>query len=70
MEEWEAYHTLKKDIYGDDADNFFRDDLDTPELEKLQKKWLTKSSKIEKHNLKEDESMLIRLIKIRSSLWT
>jgi len=70
LEEWEAYHTLKKDIYGDDANNFFRDDLDTPELEKLQKKWLTKSSKIEKHNLKEDEKNLIRLIKIRNSLWT
>ena len=70
LEEWEAYHTLKKDIYGDDANNFFRDDLDTPELEKLQKKWLTKSSKIEKHNLEEDEKNLIRLIKIRNSLWT
>ena len=70
LEEWEEYHTLKKDIYGDDANNFFRDDLDTPELEKLQKKWLTKSSKIEKYNLEEDEKNLIRLIKIRNSLWT
>ena len=70
MEEWEAYHTLKKEIYGDDADNFFRDDLDTKELKKLQKKWLTKSTKIEKHNLKEDEKNLIRLMKIRNSLWT
>jgi len=31
---------------------------------------LTKSSKIEKHNLEEDEKNLIRLIKIRNSLWT
>jgi len=70
MEEWEAYHTLKKEIYGDDADNFFRDDLDTKELKKLQKKWLNKSTKIENRNLKEDEQMLIRLMKIRNSLWT
>jgi histidinol phosphatase-like PHP family hydrolase len=70
MEEWEAYHKVKKEVYGDDADNFFRDDLDTKELKKLQKKWLTKSNKIEKDNLKEDEKMLIRLVKIRSSLWT
>ena len=70
MEEWEAYHKVKKEVYGDDADNFFRDDLDTEELKVLQKIWLNKSNTIEKHNLNEDESMLIRLIKIRSSLWT
>jgi len=68
--EWEAYHTLKKEIYGDDADNFFRDELDTSELKFLQKTWLTASSDIERNNLAEDERMLIRLIKIRSSLWT
>jgi hypothetical protein len=70
MEEWEAYHKVKKEIYGGDVDNFFRDDLDTPELKRLQKKWLNKSTKIEKHNLKEDEKNLIRLMKIRNSLWT
>jgi hypothetical protein len=70
MEEWEAYHKVKKEVYGDDADNFFRDDLDTEELKVLQKIWLNKSNTIETHNLKEDEDMLIRLIKIRGSLWT
>jgi len=68
--EWDVYHTLKKEIYVDDVDNFFRDDLDTPELTELQKIWLDKASSIEVHNLEEDESMLIRLMKIRGSLWT
>jgi hypothetical protein len=70
VEEWEAYHKVKKEIYDDDANNFFRDDLDTEELKVLRKTWLDKSNTIEKHNLEEDESMLIRLIKIRGSLWT
>jgi hypothetical protein len=70
MEEWEAYHTLKKEIYGDDADNFFRDDLDTSELKFLQNVWLTKSNDIERSNLLEDEKNLIRLMKIREALWT
>jgi hypothetical protein len=70
MEEWEVYSSLKTEIYGDDADNFFRDDLDTSELKFLQNVWLTKSNDIERSNLLEDENMLIRLIKIRDSLWT
>jgi len=69
-EEWDAYHTLKKEIYADDADNFFRDDKDTSELKFLQKTWLEKSSTIETNNLIKDEQMLIRLMKIRQSLWT
>jgi hypothetical protein len=69
-EEWDAYHTLKKEIYADDADNFFRDDKDTSELKFLQKTWLEKSSTIENNNLMKDEQMLIRLMKIRQSLWT
>ncbi len=39
-------------------------------MENGENKWLTKSNKIEKRNLKEDEKNLIRLMKIRESLWT
>jgi len=66
---WEPYHKLKNEIYGDD-DCYFCQDKDTPELKKLQKKWLKESTRLEKKHTKEDEKMLIRLIKIRGALWT
>jgi hypothetical protein len=42
----------------------------TPELKKMGSKALKLSQKIEKAYAKEDEEMMIRLIKIRESLWT
>lgn len=42
----------------------------TPELEKMSKISLKKLHKIEADYEKEDEAMLIRLIKVRHSLWT
>ena len=41
-----------------------------PETKKLGKRALALSSKIEAQYEKEDEAMMIRLIKIRNSLWT
>ena len=65
---WEAYHELRNEIYGDEC--FFCSDKDTPELKELQKKWIATSSIMEKNYAEEDEAMLIRLMKIRGSLWT
>jgi len=65
---WEAYNELKNEIYGDEC--FFCSDKDTPELKELQKKWIATSNIMEKNYAEEDEAMLIRLIKIRGSLWT
>lgn len=43
---------------------------ETPELKKMATKTLKLSQKIEADYEKEDEAMMIRLIKIRNSLWT
>jgi len=41
-----------------------------PETRKLGRKALKLSHKIEQQYEKEDEQMMIRLIKVRNSLWT
>ena len=69
-EDWEAYRKLSDEIYGDTDEFFLREDKDTSELKFLRKTWLDNSNTIERNNLMEDEKMLIRLVKIRSSLWT
>lgn len=53
----------------DDEDVFLRDDK-TPTEKKESRKALDMLGKIEAKYEKEDEDMLIRLIKIRQSLWT
>jgi len=42
----------------------------TPEMKKMADKALKLTTKIEKAYAKEDDEMLIRLIKVRNSLWT
>ena len=66
--EHNAYWKLRNDIYGSDC--FFCEDKDTPELKKAQKIANKLTDKLEKQYSKEDEDNLIRLMKIRQSLWT
>ena len=66
--EHNAYWKLRNDIYGSDC--FFCKDKDTPELKKAQKIANKLTDKLEKQYSKEDEDNLIRLMKIRQSLWT
>ena len=66
--EHKAYWKLRNDIYGSDC--FFCGDKDTPELKKLQKVAYELSDTLDKQYSKEDEDNLIRLMKIRQSLWT
>jgi hypothetical protein len=48
----------------------FRHDNETKEIRKMADQTLKKLRKIEAAYEKEDEAMMIRLIKIRGSLWT
>ncbi len=66
--EHNAYWKLRNDIYGSDC--FFCEDKDTPELKKAQKATYELSGTLDKQYSKEDEDNLIRLMKIRQSLWT
>jgi hypothetical protein len=65
--DWDAYHDAMIKEHGEDS--FFTED-NTKELTKLRDKWLKTSSKLEKKYTKQDEQMLIRLMKIRNALWT
>ena len=66
--EHKAYWKLRDEIYGSDC--FFCEDKDTPELKKAQKAAYELSDTLDKQYSKEDEDNLIRLMKIRQSLWT
>lgn len=70
VKDWEVYRAYSEEIYGGSDDYFMRGDKDDKKLKKLRKTWLDKSDKIEKKNSKEDEAMLIRLMKVRGALWT
>ena len=48
----------------------FRHDNETKEIRKMADVALKKLRKIEEAYEKEDEAMMVRLIKIRNSLWT
>lgn len=65
--EHKAYWKLREEIYKGE---FFCSDKDTPELKALQKSAYDIGDKLNKKQEEEDTDMLIRLIKIRSSLWT
>ncbi len=69
-DDWDAYRKCSEEIYGDSDALFMREDKDTSELRFLRKTWLDESNRIERNNLMEDEKMLVRLVKIRSALWT
>jgi hypothetical protein len=64
---WTAYCEASREANGGRLS--FSGDK-TPELKKTSKKALDKLKKIEKSYEDEDETMMIRLIKIRQSLWT
>jgi hypothetical protein len=77
IEDWDAYRKCSEEIYGDSDALFMSEDFitdittkDTSELRFLRKTWLDESTRIERNNLMQDEKMLVRLVKIRSALWT
>ena len=63
---WTAYCNLKRENGGD----FFDFEDRTPEEAEMSKIALDRTYEIEQAQEQEDEEMMIRLIKIRNSLWT
>lgn len=66
---WSEYCERVRAANGGGGMSLFRDVKD-PELKAFGDTALTKASEIEAAYEKEDEEMLIRLIKVRQSLWT
>ena len=67
---WTKYCDLKRDLYGNEDLDWFCDDKTPTSLKEFGSEALKKSQEIEEAYEKEDEEMMIRLIKIRNSLWT
>ena len=65
---WSEYCDRLREEKG--SDRWIGMSSKSPETEKMGKKALKLSQKIEEAYDKEDEAMMIRLIKIRDSLWT
>ncbi|NBQ65969.1 MAG: hypothetical protein EBT95_10695 [Verrucomicrobia bacterium] len=66
---WTEYCRLKREEHGDEGLSFFKE-TKNPALRKMGDKALKLSHKIEQQYEREDEQMMIRLIKIRNRLWT
>lgn len=66
---WSEYCDLKRQEYGDTGLGFMQESKN-PETRALGDAALKKTQEIEEAYEKEDEEMLIRLIKVRNSLWT
>jgi len=66
---WTEYCRLKREEHGDKDLSFFKE-TKNPALRKMGDKALKLSHKIEQQYEREDEQMMIRLIKARNSLWT
>jgi hypothetical protein len=66
---WSAYCDKKREVQGDNR-SFFSDKGVSKELKREGERALKLTQKIEDQYRKEDEAMMIRLIKIRDSLWT
>jgi hypothetical protein len=66
---WTEYCELKRQECDSNGSSFFNESKD-PKLVKMRDKALKLCHKIEQQYEKEDEQMLIRLIKVRNSLWT
>lgn len=67
-----GYDALVKKIVdeqGDETDDFFVE-RGTPEQKQLKRELLIKGSELEASYSEEDTEMLIRLVKIKDSLWT
>lgn len=67
---WTEYCRRKREINGDEDLDWFCDDTISPELKEFGNQALDRSREIEEAYEQEDEAMMIRLIKIRQSLWT
>jgi len=67
---WTAYCEKKRELNPDDHMSLFSEKGVSKALRKEGDKALKLCRKIEEQYEKEDETMLIRLIKIRNSLWT
>ena len=67
---WTEYCDRKREINGTKDLDWFCDDKTPPDLKEFGTQALEKVQKIEQAYDQEDEEMLIRLIKIRKSLWT
>ena len=63
---WSAYCNYVRDFHGD----IWWTDDQTPEEAAMSKEALDKTHEIEEAYDREDEEMMIRLIKVRRSLWT
>lgn len=64
---WSDYCKLSREVHGRD---WLDPDNDTPELAEMSRSCLDRCREIEEAYAREDEEMMIRLIKIRNSLWT
>lgn len=67
---WTAVCNRRREKNGGDGMSLFDSDNETPAEKRETMKALKLSQKIEDQYNKEDEAMMIRLIKIRQSLWT
>ena len=66
---WSAYCDACRDEHGDSLSGMLRQPKN-PKLKKMGDKALKLCHKIEQQYEKEDEQMMIRLIKVRNGLWT
>jgi hypothetical protein len=66
---WHAYCAARREEHGNGISALLKKSKD-PKIEKMGAKALKLCHKIEQQYEKEDEEMMIRLIKIRNSLWT
>lgn len=68
---WSAYCEKKRKVNGNDEFfSMFSDRNESAELKREGERAFKLNSKIEKKYEREDEQMMIRLIKIRNTLWT
>jgi hypothetical protein len=67
---WSEYCDLKRKLYGDEDLDWFCDDKTPQDIKEFGDRALKRTQEIEEEYDREDEEMLIRLIKIRNSLWT
>ncbi len=67
---WSAYCDAKRQLNPDDTMSLFSNKNESKQLKKQGDRALKLTRKIEAQYEREDEAMMIRLIKIRNSLWT
>lgn len=67
---WSEYCERKRALNPDNSMSIFSNKGETEELRKFGNEALQRTTEIEQAYEQEDEEMLIRLIKVRNSLWT